>query len=84
MCKYCEECTKEPIIEEIETDYEMARIENGVSIYETSMHTYAEGDYKSASIDIWHSVRLDDGAEYVVKEHNIKINYCPFCGRKLV
>lgn len=39
-------------------------------------------DISEASISIDISVKLDD-AEYIIKEKEIKIKYCPFCGEEL-
>ena len=45
-------------------------------------HIVESDDISEASISIDISVKLDD-AEYLIKEKEIKIKYCPFCGEEL-
>ena len=45
-------------------------------------HIVESDDISEASISIDISVKLDD-SKYLIKEKEIKIKYCPFCGEEL-
>ena len=45
-------------------------------------HIVESDGISEASISIDISVKLDD-AKYLIKEKEIKIKYCPFCGEEL-
>lgn len=75
MCKYCQDNYSE-----------LLRITDGSQVIELSfMRFISAQDHKVKKhvLNVGLSCKIGDG-EYGVKDKEIKIKYCPFCGEKLV
>lgn len=70
MCKYCQDNYSE-----------LLRITDGSQVIELSFMRYH--NIKKCALNVGLSCKIGEG-EYGVKEKEIKIKYCPFCGEKLI
>ena len=73
MCKYCQDFYSKLI-----------RVTDGSQAIELSFLRYVDSQDRIAKnvLDLGLSCKIDD-AEYIVKDKEIRIKYCPFCGEKL-
>lgn len=75
MCKYCQDNYSD-----------LLRITDGSQGIELSFLRYISAQdhiTKKHTLNVGLSCKIGDG-EYGVKDKEIKIKYCPFCGGKLV
>ena len=84
MCKHCKvEVFSEKYGEKIGNNMILRNVDGShISDVYLNRHIVESDDISEASISIDISVKLDD-AEYLIKEKEIKIKYCPFCGEEL-
>lgn len=85
MCEHCKvEVISETYGEKIGNNM-ILRNDDGSNISEVYLnrHIVESDDISEASISIDISLKLDDTTEYLIKEKEIKIKYCPFCGEEL-
>lgn len=74
MCKYCQDLYSQLI-----------RVTDGSQVIELSLLRYVDSQDRIAKnvLDLSLSCKIGD-AEYEVKDKEIRIKYCPFCGEKLI
>ena len=84
MCKHCKvEVFSEKYGEKTGNNIILRNVDGShISDVYLNRHIVESDDISEASISIDISVKLDD-AEYLIKEKEIKIKYCPFCGEEL-
>lgn len=73
MCKYCQDLYSQLI-----------RVTDGSQVIELSLLRCADSQDRIVKnvLDLSLSCKIGD-AEYAVKDKEIRIKYCPFCGEKL-
>ena len=84
MCKHCKvRVFSEKYGEKIGNNIILRNVDGSrVDEVYLNRHIVETEGYHDASISIDISVKLDD-TEYLIKEKEIKIKYCPFCGEEL-
>lgn len=85
MCKYCKvRVFSETYGEKIGNNMILRNVDgSNISEVYLNRHIVESEGYHDASISIDISLKLDDTTEYLIKEKEIKIKYCPFCGEEL-
>lgn len=84
MCEHCKvRVFSEKYGEKIGNNMILRNVDGShISEVYLNRHIVETDDISESSISIDISVKLDD-AEYLIKEKEIKIKYCPFCGEEL-
>ena len=84
MCEHCKvRVFSEKYGEKIGNNMILRNVDGSqISEVYLNRHIVESDGISEASISIDISVKLDD-AEYLIKEKEIKIKYCPFCGEEL-
>ena len=84
MCKHCKvRVFSEKYGEKIGNNMILRNVDGShISEVYLNRHIVESDDISEASISIDISVKLDD-SKYLIKEKEIKIKYCPFCGEEL-
>ena len=84
MCEHCKvRVFSEKYGEKIGNNMILRNVDGShISEVYLNRHIVESDDISEASISIDISVKLDD-TEYLIKEKEIKIKYCPFCGEEL-
>lgn len=84
MCEHCKvRVFSEKYGEKIGNNMILRNVDGShISDVYLNRHIVESDDISEASISIDISVKLDD-SEYLIKEKEIKIKYCPFCGEEL-
>lgn len=82
MCKYCK-MTPDVMEGEMCGLKDIGRVKNGHDVVDLYLYRYYDGKggrINALNIDL--GIAADKSTVYSVKEKNIAIKYCPFCGEK--
>ena len=84
MCKFCDLTILNEEVGEMAADPRLARIKDGSPLFDLYLSRYIveEADIHRASLIMDLEVKLGDG-EYTLKNKEVNIKYCPFCGKEL-
>ena len=84
MCKFCDLTILNEEVGELAADPRLARIKDGSQIFDLYLNRYIveEADIHRASLILDLEVKLG-GGEYTLKNKEVNIKYCPFCGKEL-
>lgn len=73
MCDYCENA---------DSNLNLIRLEDGSRITELDFFR-SQCSEDHVVLGVYESVKFNNNGEYVIHSKEIKIKYCPFCGKKL-
>lgn len=82
MCKFCK-FTNRYVTGEKDTYKSVLRINDGSQAFEVILFRNEQPDGKRCSRLVLNLCVRVDNSEYVAKEKDIEIKYCPFCGEEL-
>ena len=84
MCKFCDLTILDEEAGELAAGPRLARIKDGSQIFNLYLNRYIveEADIHRSSLILDLQIELDGGL-YTLKNKEVNIKYCPFCGKEL-